>query len=164
VSILEESGVVWGGRESVACGRGADHEDSSFTPDPQPLAAVRASQARWSADRVLLANPEANRKRIAEAEALGAPSDVAWWWWGDNEHTAREAYADNHLGDRRSCAGGAARELVRKGSRCRKPDGAVLINGRPAAIPELAERAPAILEDVSGQEGEPRSPMCYSAT
>ena len=38
--------------------------------------------------------------RIAEAVALARDSDVAIVVVGDNEQTAREAYAENHLGDR----------------------------------------------------------------
>jgi len=48
----------------------------------------------------VLADPGANRRRIAEAVALARDSDVAVVVVGDNEQTAREAYAENHLGDR----------------------------------------------------------------
>lgn len=130
-------------------------EDSSFTRDPQPLVGGTRSQARWSADKVVLANPEANRKRIAEAEALARASDVAIVVVGDNEQTCREAYADNHLGDRPDLRlVGQQEELVRRVLDIGKPTVLVLINGRPPAVPELAERAPAILEGwYLGQEG-----------
>ena len=49
---------------------------------------------------MIAADPAANRKRIAEAVALARASDVAIVVVGDNEQTAREAYAENHLGDR----------------------------------------------------------------
>jgi beta-glucosidase len=113
------------------------------------------SQARWSADRVVLAAPEANRKRMADAEALARASDVVVVVVGDNEQTAREAYADNHLGDRSDLRlVGQQDELVRKLLDTGKPTVVVLSNGRPPAIPELAERAPAILECwYLGQEG-----------
>ncbi|HLJ94154.1 MAG TPA: glycoside hydrolase family 3 protein, partial [Gemmataceae bacterium] len=75
-------------------------EDSTFTRGPQPLIGGTRSQARWSADRVVRADPAANRHRIAEAVALARDSDVTIVVVGDNEQTAREAYADNHLGDR----------------------------------------------------------------
>jgi beta-glucosidase len=130
-------------------------EDSAFTNGPQPLVGGTRSQARWSADRVLPADPAANRRRIAEAVALARDSDVAVVVVGDNEQTAREAYAENHLGDRADLRlVGQQEELVRAVLDTGKPTVLVLINGRPPAIPELADRAPAILEGwYLGQEG-----------
>ncbi len=130
-------------------------EDSAFTKDPQPLVGGTRSRVRGSADRVVLADPAANRRRIAEAVVLAKDSDVAIVVVGDNEQTAREAYAENHLGDRADLRlVGQQEELVRAVLDTGKPTVLVLINGRPPAIPELAERAPAILEGwYLGQEG-----------
>jgi beta-glucosidase len=130
-------------------------EDSAFTRGPQPLVGGTRSQARWSADRVVLPDPAANRRRIAEAVSLARASDVAIVVVGDNEQTAREAYAENHLGDRAELQlVGQQEELVRAVLDTGKPTVLVLINGRPLAIPELAEHAPAILEGwYLGQEG-----------
>jgi beta-glucosidase len=130
-------------------------EDSTFTRGPQPLIGGTRSQARWSADRVVLANPAANRRRIEEAVALARDSDTVIVVVGDNEQTSREAYADNHLGDRPELRlVGQQEDLVRAVLDTGKPTVLVLINGRPPAIPELAERAPAILECwYLGQEG-----------
>jgi beta-glucosidase len=130
-------------------------EDSAFTKGPQPLVGGTRSQARWSADRVVPANPTENRRRIADAVELAKTSDVAVVVVGDNEQTAREAYSENHLGDRADLRlVGQQEELVRAVLDAGKPTVLVLINGRPPAIPELAERAPAILEGwYSGQEG-----------
>jgi beta-glucosidase len=130
-------------------------EDSVFTSGPQPLIGGTRSSARWSANRVVLADPAANRRRIAEAVALARDSDVAIVVVGDNEQTAREAYAENHLGDRTDLRlVGQQEELVRAVLDTGRPTVLVLINGRPPAVPELAERAPAILEGwYLGQEG-----------
>jgi beta-glucosidase len=130
-------------------------EDSAFTKGPQPLVGGTRSQARWSADRVVPADPAANHRRIAEAVTLARASDVAVVVVGDNEQTAREAYAENHLGDRSDLRlVGQQEELVRAVLDTGRPTVLVLINGRPPAIPELAERAPAILEGwYLGQEG-----------
>ena len=130
-------------------------EDSTFTRGPQPLIGGTRSQARWSADRVVLANPDANRRRIEEAVVLARDSDAVIVVVGDNEQTSREAYADNHLGDRPELRlVGQQEDLVRAVLDTEKPTVLVLINGRPPAIPELAERAPAILECwYLGQEG-----------
>jgi beta-glucosidase len=156
VSILE------GVRKRLGAGATVRHaegvritEDSVFTRGPQPLVGGTRSQARWSADRVVLADPAANRRRIAEAVALARDSDAAVVVVGDNEQTAREAYSENHLGDRPDLRlVGQQEELVRAVLDTGKPTVLVLINGRPPAIPELAELAPAILEGwYLGQEG-----------
>jgi beta-glucosidase len=130
-------------------------EDSAFTKGPQPLVGGTRSQARWSADRVVPADPAANKRRIAEAVTLAQGSDVAIVVVGDNEQTAREAYAENHLGDRAELRlVGQQEELVKAVLDTGTPTVVVLINGRPPAIPELAERVPAILEGwYLGQEG-----------
>jgi beta-glucosidase len=130
-------------------------EDSAFTRDPQPLVGGTRSQTRWSADRVVLADPDANRRRIEEAVALARDSDTVIVVVGDNEQTSREAYADDHLGDRPELRlVGQQEDLVRAVLDAGKPTVLLLVNGRPPAIPELAERAPAILECwYLGQEG-----------
>jgi beta-glucosidase len=130
-------------------------EDSVFTSGPQPLVGGTRSRARASADRVVPGDPAANRRRIAEAVELARASDVTVVVVGDNEQTAREAYAENHLGDRAELRlVGQQEELVRAVLDTGKPTVLVLINGRPPAIPELAERVPAILEGwYLGQEG-----------
>ena len=156
VSILEGIRTRLGAGAAVAHAEGVRlTEDSTFTKGPQPLVGGTRSQARWSADRVVPADPAANRRRIAEAVALARGSDVAVVVVGDNEHTAREAYAENHLGDRADLRlVGQQEDLVRAVLDTGTPTVVVLINGRPPAIPELAERAPAILEGwYLGQEG-----------
>lgn len=130
-------------------------EDSTFSNGPQPLMGGTRSRARGSTDRVVLADPAANRRRIAEAVALARDSDTVIVVVGDNEQTSREAYAENHLGDRSDLRlVGQQEDLVRAVLKAGKPTVLVLNNGRPPAIPELAERVPAILECwYLGQEG-----------
>jgi beta-glucosidase len=156
ISILEAI------RQRLGAGAAVNHaegvritEDSAFTREAQPLVGGTRSQARWSADRVVLADPQANRRRIAEAVALVQNSDVAILVVGDNEQTAREAYAENHLGDRSDLRlVGDQEELVHAILDTGTPAILVLINGRPLAVAELAERAPAIVEAwYVGQEG-----------
>jgi beta-glucosidase len=156
VSILEGIRQRLGKDATVAHAEGVRiTEDSAFTKGPQPLVGGTRSQVRWSADRVVPADPAANRRRIAEAVSLAKNSDVAVVVVGDNEQTAREAYAENHLGDRSELRlVGQQEELVKAVLDTGTPTVVVLINGRPPAIPELAERAPAILEGwYLGQEG-----------
>ena len=156
VSILEGIRARLGEGATVAYREGVRiTEDSAFTRGSQPLVGGTRSQARWSADRVVPADPASNRRRIEEAKALAGDSDVTIVVVGDNEQTAREAYAENHLGDRADLRlVGQQEELVRAVLDAGKPTVLVLINGRPPAIPDLAERVRAILEGwYLGQEG-----------
>jgi beta-glucosidase len=122
-------------------------EDSTFTKDPQPHMEGTRSATRWSTDKVVAADPESNATRIAAAVALARQSQVAILVVGDNEFTAREAYDDNHLGDRSTLGlPGQQEELVRAVVATGTPTVLVLINGRPAAIPDLVDRVPAVLE------------------
>ncbi len=156
VSLLEGIHARFGAGATVDHAEGVRlTEDSTFTRGPQPLVGGTRSQARWSSDKVVLADPAANRRRIEEAVTLARGSDVAIVVVGDNEQTAREAYGDNHLGDRADLRlVGQQEDLVRAVLDAGKPTVLVLLNGRPPAIPELAERASAILECwYPGQEG-----------
>ncbi len=130
-------------------------EDSAFTKGPQPLVGGTRSRERSSADRVVPTDPAQNKPRMESAVALAKNCDLAIVVVGDNEQTAREAYAENHLGDRADLhLVGQQEELVRAVLDTGTPTVVVLINGRPPAIPELAEKAPAILEGwYLGQEG-----------
>ena len=68
VSILEGVRQRLGADATVRHAEGVRiTEDSTFTRGPQPLVGGTRSQARWSADRVVLADPDANRRRIEEA-------------------------------------------------------------------------------------------------
>jgi beta-glucosidase len=122
-------------------------EDSTFTKEPQPhMSGVRSHQ-RNGQDRIVMTDAASNARRMAAAVELARRSDVAIVAVGDNEMTAREAYADNHLGDRAELGlPGQQSELVRALLATGKPVVMVLINGRPISEPDLVERVPAILE------------------
>ena len=66
---------------------------------------------------------------------------------GDNEQLSREAWADNHLGDRSSLElVGPQNELARRIFALGKPVVVILLNGRPLAVNYLAANAPALIE------------------
>ncbi len=77
-------------------------EDRTLTTDPQPHAGGTRAIERWNADTVILGDSVANRARRARAVALAKASDLAIVVVGDNEMTSREAWAEQHLGDRAS--------------------------------------------------------------
>jgi len=109
---------------------------------------IRITQERcWSCDEVKLASPAANRKLIAEAVATARKADMIVMVLGDNEQTSREAWADNHLGDRSTLnLIGQQEDLARAIFALKKPTVVVLLNGRPLAVNYLAEKAPALVE------------------
>jgi beta-xylosidase len=107
----------------------------------------------WYANNVKLA-PE-DPAEIAAAVAAARKSDVAILVVGENESTNREAWAENHLGDRDSLdLLGAQNDLVKAVVATGKPVVVILINGRPLSINYIAEHVPAILEGFYlGEEG-----------
>ena len=109
----------------------------------------------WWVDEVRLADPKENARRIDKAVKVAGRADAIVLVIGGNEHTSREAWVETHLGDRTSLGlVGEQQALADALLDLGKPVVVVLINGRPLAIPELAERAPAILEGwYLGQEG-----------
>jgi beta-glucosidase-like glycosyl hydrolase len=109
----------------------------------------------WSRDRVVMGDPANNRARIKEAVSVAGSADAIVLAIGTNESTSREAWADNHLGDAADLTLSSQQdELVDAMLALGKPVVVVLINGRPLAIPAVAERVAAILEAwYVGQEG-----------
>jgi beta-glucosidase len=109
---------------------------------------VRLTESRcWSCDEVKLVPASVNRKLTAAAVQTARKADVIVMVLGDNEQTSREAWADNHLGDRSSLdLVGQQEELARAILALHKPTVVVLLNGRPLSVNYLAENAPALLE------------------
>ncbi|EEF24086.1 Periplasmic beta-glucosidase precursor, putative, partial [Ricinus communis] len=110
--------------------------------------AVRITEKRvWAADEVKLVDPAVNAKLIAEAVEVAKKADVVVMVLGDNEQTSREAWADNHLGDRDSLdLVGQQNDLARAIFALGKPTVVLLLNGRPLSVNLLAEKADAIVE------------------
>ncbi|NLH17407.1 MAG: beta-glucosidase [Phycisphaerae bacterium] len=101
----------------------------------------------WQQDDVTPSNPQEDRKSIAEAVKLAQQADVVILAIGDNEQTSREAWALNHLGDRASLdLVGLQDELIGAIADTGKPILAVLFNGRPISIRNLAAKATTIFE------------------
>jgi len=109
---------------------------------------VRLTESRcWSCDEVRLVDPAVNRRLIPEAVQTARGADVVVMVLGDNEQLSREAWADNHLGDRSSLnLVGQQEDLARAILALGKPTIVVLLNGRPLAVNYLAENAPALIE------------------
>jgi beta-glucosidase len=116
---------------------------------------ITEHEANWGADAVVLGDPVKNRARIQEAVAIARQADVIVLAIGTNESVSREAWADNHLGDVADLRlMSNQEELVEAMLQTGKPVVALLVNGRPLAMPTVAARVPAIIEAwYPGQEG-----------
>jgi len=109
----------------------------------------------WWANNVELVDAKTQAASIQEAVAAARRSDVAILVVGENESTNREAWAEEHRGDRDSLdLLGAQNDLVKAVVETGTPTVVLLINGRPLSINYIAEKVPAILEGFYlGEEG-----------
>lgn len=109
---------------------------------------VRITESRsWTGDEVKLVDPAVNVRLIADAVTAARKADVIVMVLGDNEQTSREAWADNHLGDRSSLdLIGQQNDLAAAMLALSKPVVVLLLNGRPLSVNMLAEKAPALVE------------------
>ncbi len=109
----------------------------------------------WFDDNVGLIDPATQQDKIKEAVATAKSADVAVLVVGENESTNREAWSEQHLGDRDSLdLLGAQNQLVKEVVETGTPTVVLLINGRPLSINYIAEHVPAILEGwYLGEEG-----------
>jgi beta-glucosidase len=109
----------------------------------------------WFANDVKLIDPATQQDSVKAAAEVAKKADVAILVVGENESTNREAWAENHLGDRDSLdLLGAQNDLVKAVVETGTPTVVLLINGRPLSINYIAEKVPAILEGwYLGEEG-----------
>jgi len=102
---------------------------------------------KWWDDKSTLSDPAVDARLIAEAVETAKASDVVLLVVGGNEDTNKEAWADNHLGDRDSLdLVGRQNDLVKAIVETGKPVVVLLINSAPLSINYIAENVPAILE------------------
>ncbi|MBX3427151.1 MAG: glycoside hydrolase family 3 C-terminal domain-containing protein [Pirellulales bacterium] len=101
----------------------------------------------WWQDEVVPNDPVEDRRTIAEAVELARRADVVVLALGGNEQTSREAWDAVHMGDRTDLdLLGLQDELVDAIAELGKPIVALVFNGRPLSIRNLAEKADAIFE------------------
>lgn len=101
----------------------------------------------WYGDTATLNDVASDEKLIREAVETAKNSDAVILVIGGNEDTNKEAWANNHLGDRDSLElVGRQNDLVKAVLDTGKPTVVFLINSGPLAINYVAENVPAILE------------------
>ena len=125
---------------SSACSKACRRQRAAASRSTMPKACASPRQRIWAQDEVKLVPAEVNRRLIAEAVETARSADTIVMVLGDNEQTSREAWADNHLGDRvvarpdRPAGGAGARD-----PRARQADGGRAAQ-RPAAVGQLSRR------------------------
>ena len=110
--------------------------------------AVRLTEGHdWFEDKIVFTAPQVNARLIAEAVEAAKTADTIVMVLGDNEQTSREAWSDDHLGDRTGLdLWGQQNELAQAIFALGKPTVVLLLNGRPLSVNLLAEKADALLE------------------
>jgi beta-glucosidase len=108
-----------------------------------------------NANNVQLVDPKTQTASIQQAVETARKADVAILVVGGNESTSREAWSEDHRGDRDSLdLLGAQNDLVKAVVETGTPTVVLLLNGRPLSINYIAEKVPAILEGFYlGEEG-----------
>ena len=112
--------------------------------------------AEWYENKIELPDPKDEVATVKAAADLARKADVAIVVVGENEGTNREAWNDEHLGDRDSLdLLGSQEQLVRSVVETGTPTVVILINGRPLSINYVKKHVPAILEAwYLGQAGD----------
>ena len=101
----------------------------------------------WWANDVQLVDPATQLDSIRKAVDAAKSSDVAIVVVGENESTNREAWGEEHRGDRDSLdLLGAQNDLVKAVVETGKPVVVLLINGRPLSVNYIADHAQGIFE------------------
>ena len=109
----------------------------------------------WHENESGPADPAEDERLIAEAVAVARQADAIMLVIGENESVCREAWDENHLGDRDTLdLPGRQDELAHRLVETGVPLAALLINGRPLSVNYVAEHANALFEGwYMGQEG-----------
>jgi beta-glucosidase len=101
----------------------------------------------WYENDTRQPDPKTQIESIQGAVDVAHQADVAIVVVGENEGTNREAWSENHLGDRESLdLLGSQDALIKSIVETGTPTIVLLINGRPLSINYAAEHVPAILE------------------
>lgn len=109
----------------------------------------------WHENESEPSDPAEDERLIAEAVEVARRSDAVVLVIGENESVCREAWDENHLGDRDTLdLPGRQEQLSRRLVETGVPLAALLINGRPLSVNYVAAHANALLEGwYLGQEG-----------
>ena len=100
----------------------------------------------WWDDNVNLADRDENLSSIYKAVAVAKDADLIILAIGGDESTSREAWNEQHMGDRNDITLiGEQKELVEALAETGKPIVSVIISGRPLSLANVEDKMPAIL-------------------
>lgn len=148
VPILDGITAKLKGKAEVRFARGALITQEVLAPSAASIAAKTFSEQRWTQDQMNLADPKDVAGLKEQAIELAKQSDISILVLGSNEGSSREAWSDEHLGDRSSLnllgeQQALAEEIIALG----KPTIIILYNGRPLTLGDtINDDAPAIVE------------------
>lgn len=135
------------GKAEVRFAKGARITQDIQDPTTLAIKASTYSKQRWEQNDASLAGQDDSQRLIDEAVKLTLDSDVAILVVGSNEATSREAWSEDHLGDRTSLnLLGSQEALIEAILATGKPTVLVMTNGRPLTLGKLYDKAPAIIE------------------
>lgn len=101
----------------------------------------------WDNDNTIPNDEKSDMELIKQATETAKNSDVVLLVIGENESICREAWAENHRGDRDDLSlWGNQEKLVKAILETGKPVVVLFINGRPITSNYVAQNVPAILE------------------
>lgn len=147
VSVLEGIQHYVGDKVKVNYAQGTLITRDDWPVDPDSKAGNSRSRQRWHTDVVELATDKDTKGLFKAAVRAAKKSDVAVVVIGENEGVSREAWGDNHLGDRtRLDLVGNQQALAEAIIATGTPTIIVLQNGRPLAIEALANKADTLIE------------------
>lgn len=122
------------------------HVGDSIEVDYSEGCKIHQGNGYWREPEPVLNDPDDDRRMIAEAVSLAEGADVAVVVVGGDSQTCRESF-EPRIGDRNDLSlMGLQDELVQAIHATGTPTVVVLINGRPLAITDIAERIDAIVE------------------
>ncbi|MEO6092810.1 MAG: glycoside hydrolase family 3 N-terminal domain-containing protein [Novosphingobium sp.] len=134
-------GILDGVRRAAPSGMVVEHAEGVWISPPDVLGRHRS----YSADASV--SEADDMRRITEASELASRSDVILLVLGDIPAITREAVAWTLPGDRSTLGlWGRQDQLVEAMIATGKPIVALLLNGRPLAVPRLADKANALIE------------------
>ena len=108
---------------------------------------ITEGDVSWFEDEVIFPNPDEDDIRIKKAVKVAKQCDVVILCVGENEQITREAWADNHLGDREDIKlFGKQNDLAKAIIETGIPVVVVLTHGKPIAINYIAENANSIID------------------
>ena len=141
VTVLEGIKAKFGDKNTILYAKGCGITKDSVLKDGKYI------KTGWGVDPVEMSDRAENLKQIAYAKEIAQKADIVILCVGDNEQTSREAWVEEHLGDRASLdLVGEQNELIDAIKSTGKPIVSLLFNGKPLSVNNLYAKSDALIE------------------